>query len=170
MQLQRSAAFEPKEIPPGEQSRRHRSKDASSPALPALMVRPLRMASGAMSVSMQPERRPVIERGLRDPREQRRQVAESEGCERQLAEEWTHHQRRRRASRDAESSNTRSRCGPRACPERGDADAWPSRRGLRRERRSVAERERRHEQSRRASVRDLPSNGRRCRNGRPEQR
>ncbi len=36
-----------------------------------------RMASGAMGVSMQPERRPVIERGLRDPREHRRRVAET---------------------------------------------------------------------------------------------
>jgi hypothetical protein len=47
----------------------------------------IRMVSGAMGVSAQPERRPRTERGLRDPREQRRQMAESEGCERQLTED-----------------------------------------------------------------------------------
>jgi hypothetical protein len=51
-----------------------------------------RMVSGAMRVSKHPERRPMIERGLRVPREHRRQVAGSEGCERQLTEAWRQRQ------------------------------------------------------------------------------
>jgi hypothetical protein len=45
---------------------------------------PSRMASGATGVSMQPEREAGHRAWVRVPREQRRGVAESEGCERHL--------------------------------------------------------------------------------------